>query len=185
MRPSTILSSCTGERMLSRIIYKMKALLGDSEGSVLVEFAIMAPVLAVLGLGGAEIGRAVQHHHTVEKSARDAARYLSRVPASCAGGVSAANITTAQNLAWTGYATGTTPLLPYWQNPSTTITVTVDCFANTGTTILNRANAATGSSIPLITVSIDVPYQDIGFLGLFGVAAISLKSAHSQVSIGE
>lgn len=180
-------SSYTGDGMLTRIAHRLKSLLGDTEGSVLVEFAILAPVLAVLGLGAAELGRAVQHHHTIEKSARDAARYLSRVPATCGGGVSAASITTARNLAWTGYATGTTPLLPYWQDPgaNTTVTVTVDCFANNTGIILNRANAVSGSSIPLITVSIDVPYQDIGFFGLFGVGAISLKGAHSQVSIGE
>ena len=173
--------------MLTRIAHNLKTLLGNTEGAVLAEFAILAPVLVVLALGAAEIGRAVQHHHTVEKSARDAARYLSRVPASCGGGVSAAHEATAKNLAWTGYMISTAPLLPYWQDPSTntTVTVTVDCFANDSGTILNRANAASGSSIPLITVSIDVPYQDIGFLGLLGVTAFSLKGTHSEVSIGE
>jgi Flp pilus assembly protein TadG len=180
-------SSFTGDEMLTRIAHRLKSLLGDTEGAVLVEFAVLAPVLVILGLGAAEIGRAVQHHHTIEKSARDAARYLSRVPASCASGVSAASITTAKNLAWTGYATGTAPLLSYWQDPGTnaTITVTVDCFANDGATILNRANAASGSSIPLITVTIDVPYQDIGFLGMLGVTAFSMNGTHSEVSIGE
>lgn len=172
--------------MLTRIAHNLKTLLGNTEGAVLVEFAILAPVLVVLALGAAEIGRAIQHHHTVEKSARDAARYLSRVPASCGGGVSAAHEATAKNLAWTGYATGATPLLSYWQDPgtNTTITVTVDCFANDTGTILNRVNSSS-DSIPLITVSIDVPYQDIGFLGLLGVTAFSLAGAHSEVSIGE
>ena len=170
--------------MLIRIAHRLKYLLADTQGAVLAEFAIMAPILVVLGLGAAEIGRAVQHHHTIEKSARDAARYLSRVPATCGGGISAANITTAKNLAWTGYATGTTPLLPYWQNPGTTITVTVNCFANNTGTILNRVNSSS-TSIPLITVSINVPYQDIGFLGMLGVTAFSMNGSHSQVSIGE
>jgi Flp pilus assembly protein TadG len=182
-----ISSNFTGDDMLTRIAHQLKSLLGDTEGAVLVEFAVLAPVLVVLGLGAAEIGRAIQHHHTIEKSARDAARYLSRVPASCAGGVDAADVTTAKKLAWTGYATGITPLLSYWQDPATntTITVTVDCFANDSGTILNRANAEAGSSIPLVTVSIDVPYQDIGFLGVLGITAFSLKGTHSQVSIGE
>jgi len=172
--------------MLKRIAHKFKNLLGDSQGSVMAEFAFMAPILVILGLGAAEIGRAVQHNHTVEKSARDAARYLSRVPASCAGGIgSAADVATAKNLAWTGYATGNTPLLYYWQNPTsnTTVTVTVGCYANTTAPILIRSNSAS-SGIPLITVSIEVPYVDIGFLGLLGAAAITLKSTHSQVSIG-
>jgi hypothetical protein len=140
-----------------------------------------------MSLGAAEIGRAIQHHHAVEKSARDAARYLARVPASCTGIVSAAHVATAKNLAWSGYATGTTPILPYWQNPdaNNTVTVTVDCFANNGTTVLNRANGPSGSAIPLVTVSIDVPYQGIGFLGILGIAAFSLSGSHSEVSIGE
>lgn len=175
--------------MLTRIAHRLKYLLADTEGAVLAEFAILAPVLVMLGFGAAEIGRAVQHHHTIEKSARDAARYLSRVPASCAGGVSAASITTAKNLAWTGYVTGTAPLLSYWQDPgtNTTVTVTVDCFANDTGTILNRVNSpvSSNSNIPLITVSIDVPYQDIGFLGMFGVTAFSMNGTHSEVSIGE
>jgi Flp pilus assembly protein TadG len=170
--------------MLSRIANKMKTFLGDSEGAVLAEFAITAPILVILGLGAAEIGRAVQHNHVVEKSARDAARYLSRVPASCAGGIAnAADIATARNLAWTGYPTGATPLLTYWQNPNTTVTVTVSCYANTTAPILVRSNSS-GTSIPLITVSVAVPYVDIGFLGLLGSAAITLRSNHSQVSIG-
>ena len=179
-------SSCTGDRMLTRIAHKAKALLTETEGSTVVEFAIMAPVLVLLGLGAAEIGRAVQHHHTVEKSARDAARYLSRVPASCSGGIAAGYVATAKNLAWSGYMTGTTPLLPYWQNPNAnaTVTVTVDCFANDSGIILNRVNSSS-NDIPLITVSINVPYQDIGFTGLLGIAGISLKGSHSQVSIGE
>lgn len=180
-------SSFTGDQMLTWLLHKAKAFIEDTGGAVAVEFAVTAPILVFLALGAAEIGRAVQHHHTVEKSARDAARYLSRVPASCGSGIAASYVATAKTLAWSGYANGTTPLLPYWQNPSgnATVTVTVDCYANNSGTILNRMNAPSGSSIPLVTVSIDVPYQDIGFLGLFGIAGISLKSAHSEVSIGE
>jgi hypothetical protein len=96
-------------------------------------------------------------------------------------------VTTAKNLAWSGYATGTTPILPYWENPNTnsTFTVTVDCFANDGAITLNRANGRDGSAIPLITVTVDVPYQGIGFLGILGIAAFSLSGSHSEVSIGE
>lgn len=172
--------------MLKRLAYKFKSLLDDSQGSVLAEFAFMAPILVILGLGAAEIGRAVQHNHTVEKSARDAARYLARVQASCAGGITnAADVATAKNLAWTGYVSGATPLLYYWQNPTgnSTVNVTVGCYANTTAPILIRSNSAS-PGIPLITVSIEVPYEDIGFLGLLGAAAITLKSSHSEVSIG-
>lgn len=179
--------SFTGDAMLTRTLRIVRKFMTDSEGAAMVEFAITAPLLVVMALGAAEMGRAIQHHHAVEKSARDAARYLARVPASCSGGISAADIATAKNLAWSGYATGTTPILPYWQNPSgnTTVTVTVDCYPNNTGTILNRVNGASGSSIPLITVSVAVPFQDMGFLNLFGVSAFTLSGSHSEVSIGE
>lgn len=183
----TTSSSSTGDAMMARLKQELRALLGNAEGAALVEFALLAPLLVVLGLGAAELGRAVQDHHVLEKSARDAARYLSRVPASCAGGIAAADIATAKNLAWTGYANGTAPLLSYWQDPASnsTVTVTVNCYPNNSGTILNRVNGPSSAGIPLITVSIDVPYIDMGFLALFGAPAISLKSTHSEVSIGE
>lgn len=167
--------------MLNRIIHNAKALLGDERGATMVEFAIVAPLLILMGFGAAEIGRAVQHHHAVEKSARDAARYLSRVHATCATGIAASDILTAKRLAMTGYATGTTPILPYWGDPATdtTVTVSVGCYDNSAGTLHGRP------SIPLVTVSIDLPYQDIGFLGLLGVSAFSLGAAHSEVNIGE
>lgn len=171
--------------MLSRISHGLGNFIAGEEGAAMVEFTIMFPVLIVMALGAAEIGRAVQHHHAVEKSARDAARYLARVQASCAGITDAGDVATAKNLARTGYRNGTTPILPYWQDANTTITVTVDCFANDTGTILNRANAPFGSSIPLITVSIEVPYEDIGFLGLLGITGFSMTGSHSEVSIGE
>ena len=173
--------------MLTRTLHAIRRFLADTSGAALVEFAIMAPFLVVMGLGAAEIGRAIQHHHAVEKSARDAARYLARVPASCGGGIAATYIATAKTLAWSGYADGTVPILPYWQNPAgnSTVTVTVDCFANNSGTILNRVNGPSGSAIPLVTVSINVPYQGIGFLGLLGISPFSLGGSHSEVSIGE
>jgi len=158
-----------------------KALLGDEKGVIAAEFAIIAPVLVAMGFGAAEFGRAMQHHHVVEKSARDAARYLARVPADCATGISAANILTAKRLAMTGYAAGTTPILSYWGDPATdtTMTVTVGCYDNSAGTLYGRA------SIPLITVVIVLPYQAIGFLDLVGVPAFSLSASHSEVHIGE
>jgi Flp pilus assembly protein TadG len=159
-----------------------RALLSDERGTAMVEFAIVMPLLIVMGFGAAEFGRAIQHHHVVEKSARDAARYLSRVPADCATGIAAADILTAKRLAMTGYATaGTAPILSYWGDPATdsTVTVTVGCYDNSAGTFYGPV------SMPLITVAIALPYQAIGFLNLVGVSPFSLSASHSQVSIGE
>jgi Flp pilus assembly protein TadG len=173
--------------MLARCANLLKSFVGDDRGAAFVEFTITFPILVVLALGAAEIGRAVQHHHVVEKSARDAARFLARVDTTCSNIVNAGDVTRAKNLAWTGYATGGTPILPYWDDPqsNTTVTVSVDCYPNDTGTILNRVNGPSGSAIPLITVSIAVPYQDIGFLSLFGISPFTLRGSHSEVSIGE
>lgn len=173
--------------MLARCAHRLRTFAGDETGAAFVEFTITFPILVVLALGAAEIGRAVQHHHVVEKSARDAARFLARVDTTCTNIANAADVTRAKNLAWTGYANGGTPILSYWEDPqtNTTVTVSVDCYPNDTGTILNRVNGPAGSAIPLITVSIAVPYQDIGFLSLLGTSAFTLLSSHSEVSIGE
>jgi Flp pilus assembly protein TadG len=48
-------------------------------GLAATEMAITLPVLLLLMLGTAELGRAFYHYNTLTKSVRDGARYLSRV----------------------------------------------------------------------------------------------------------
>lgn len=152
---------------------------GNETGAAVIEFTLVAPLLIVLGLGAGEFGRALQHNHVLNKAARDSARYLARVPADCATGISdPAYITAAKNLAMTGYAAGGTPLLSYWTDPNT-ITVSVGCYDNSAETLRGLPG------IPLIGVKIQVPYQDIGFLSVLGVGAITFSAEHSEVHIGE
>ncbi len=165
--------------MLIRLRRKFGEFIGGTSGAAMVEFTLVAPLLIVLGLGAGEFGRAFQHHHVLNKAARDAARYLARVPASCAGGITdPAYVTAAKNLAITGYAGGGAPILSYWTDP-TTITVTVGCYDNSAGTLRGL------SSIPLIKVSIQVDYADIGFLNLLGTDPITFNASHEEMHIGE
>ncbi len=152
-----------------------------NSGAAAVEMTLVAPFLIFLALGMSEFGRMIQHHHVISKSVRDAGRYLSRVETDCPTTSAAwiADVATAKNLAMHGDMTGTAPLLiDYWSNPAT-ITVTAPCFDNSAGTFRGA------SQIPLIKVTADVPYQDVGFLSILGLPTITLRSYHEEMHIGE
>jgi hypothetical protein len=159
---------------------------GERKGraTAALEFALVLPLLLILGIGVCELGFALYHHHVINKGVRDAARFLAHVKVSCPGGVGAgsvddpAQITRAKNLAQTGYATSGSPIISYWTDPGT-ITVRVRCVDNT-------SGALNGpSAIPIILVSASVPYQDIGLVRLLGLDPIVLNAEHEEVHVGD
>ena len=158
---------------------KLGRLWPDSEGATLVELTILMPVLITLALGVNEFGRALHHNHIVNKSVRDAARYLSRVPVVCPGGaIDAADVALARNLALTGYPSGGSPLISYWTSPSS-VAVSVSCYDNSAGTFRGKAE------IPIVRVSASVAYADLGMLGVLGLSSLTLSGAHEEVVVGE
>jgi Flp pilus assembly protein TadG len=85
-------------------------------GIATIEFAICAPVLLLLMLSTAEVGRILYQYNTLSKAVRDGARYA--VVNASVGTTRIVNITTTtrdqtRNLVVTGNTAGTgTPLLP-------------------------------------------------------------------------
>ena len=159
----------------------------DRRGVAFLEFTILFPLLLALSLGVFEFGRALQHHHLINKAVRDAARYLARVPATCSaagtgnGAVdNSANVTEAQNLALTGAISGGTPVLNYWTNAST-VAVDVDCIDATSGTPTYRGPAF----LPVMRVTATVPYADLGFLTVLGLGGFTFSVNHKQLHIGE
>jgi Flp pilus assembly protein TadG len=76
-------------------------------GQSLLEFAIVLPVLLLLGFGITEFGRAYYQYNTLSKAIREGARYMSSQP------YSDATIASAQNMVVYGKTTGTaSPVLP-------------------------------------------------------------------------
>lgn len=63
-------------------------------GVAAVEFAVLVFVLLLIGAGLVEFGRTLWYYNALAKGTRDAARYLSTVPAGTLGGQTA----TAQNI---------------------------------------------------------------------------------------
>lgn len=165
--------------ILQRLGKDRLSLWRNADGATLLELTILLPVLIALSFGVNEFGRALHHSHIVNKSVRDAGRYLSRVPAVCPGGlVDAAHIATARNLALTGYPGGGSPLISYWTNPAT-VSVVVTCYDNSAAAYRGRAE------IPIVRVTATVPYADLGFLATLGLPAMTLTAAHEEVVVGE
>jgi Flp pilus assembly protein TadG len=88
----------------------------QQRGTALVEFAIAAPLLLLLLLATAEVGRMLSQYNTLAKSVRDAARYMASKASGGTGGVinlKKSDCDNATNLAVTGNINGTgAPLLP-------------------------------------------------------------------------
>lgn len=159
-------------------------LVRHNEGASAIEFGlVMFILIPVLG-GAVEFGRAFQHYLVVNGAARDAARYAARVPVDCSGGVGAGTIpasfeTTAKNLALYGDPDASEPArISYWTDPST-VTIGVDCRDNSG--------GAFGADplAPVITVDINLGYQDIGLLSLIELGSVPLTVHYEQPHIGE
>jgi Flp pilus assembly protein TadG len=107
---------------------KLSRWLGSrDEGSSMVEFAIMLPVLLILFAGGAELGRLFYTYTTLVKATEVGARYLSTSRDATSPVVADANAAKlrAQSLAVCGYTscTGQTPVVP-GLSPATNIAVT-------------------------------------------------------------
>jgi len=164
------------------------------DGIAAVEFAIVVPLLLILLVGIIDFGRLLTDHQAINKSVRDATRFLTRVKVDCAAAGSGAistylvdpsYATIAQNLALTGKAsTPTVPsdyLLPYWTDPAT-LSMTVNCVANGG----NYAGVFTDLAyIPRITVTADVPFSFLFGTIVFSSANITLSAFHNEVNVGE
>lgn len=85
-------------------------------GLAAVEFAILLPLVLLIMLATAELGRALYQYNTLTKATRDGARYLSGVVLNSTTGVinlDAGKVADARNLVIYGNPVGTgTPLLP-------------------------------------------------------------------------
>jgi len=147
----------------------------NPRGTAMVETAIVLPVVMLLLFGLIEMGRALHHQHILAKTVRDAARYLARVPLACPAGADpnwAAALTTAQHLAATGQLSGGNALVRGWTEASFTVANPV-------------CQNWSGRTVQMITMSADIPYQDLGLLGYLGLGPMRLGASHQQVHIGE
>ncbi|CAN7382649.1 pilus assembly protein [Phenylobacterium sp. LjRoot225] len=161
------------------LIANLRQFRRDHSGAALVEFTILAPLLISLMCGLAEFGQVLRQYHIMEKGVRDAARYLSRVPANppCTG-IADPNwgtyVAQARNLAVYGVTSTGTPLFNGWTNTATVSVPDPPCLANP------RVN---GADLPRITVTATAPYADLGLLSVLGVGPLTLTVSHEQLKV--
>jgi len=162
--------------VLSRTII---SLWRSSEGSAIVEGAVIAPLLFTLVLGVFEFSWYFYKQQLVETGVRDAARYLARVRTGasdanpCNDATSVAN---AKNIATNGVISGGTARVPTWVVGEVTIT----CPA-----IDNSSGTYSGAStIYRVTVSTSFADPALGFFGFLKLPTPNISASHSERSIG-
>ena len=65
------------KNFLSRMKYRISGTVRQEDGSSIIEFAIVFPILLILFVGSAELGRLFYTYTTLAKATRTGARYLS------------------------------------------------------------------------------------------------------------
>ena len=90
--------------MLSGMLNRLRSFLGREDGTQMIEFAILLPMLLLLVAGATELGRMYQQYTTLSKGTRAAARYLSSVQSVTGSTTAAKNIVMCGNAAGCGGA---------------------------------------------------------------------------------
>jgi len=142
-----------------------------TSGTASIEVIIVLPLAISLMAGGIEFGRIFSTYSTAEKSMRNAARYLSRLPtqdAICDWG-----LTNAQNLAVYGKispAVSDQPLIPNW---------------TAGTVAVAQCTAGAFDDPPVISISASVPFTSV-MLSVVGIGnSFTLTPQHQERYVGE
>ena len=191
---------------MRRVAGFFRGLMGAVSGTAVVEFSLFLFFILMPFLFGIfEIGRALQQHHVVTKSVRDAARYVARtrddsggaftttnpIEVGCAGtgalapgGLSIpAAAGNAKDLAMYGVFSPDKnnpppPLMAAWNlaaNPAAYQTV---C-------ITGPVAVATGTlTVDVVTVTATVAFEDV-MLQAFGIGPITFNVSHQERYIGE
>ena len=167
-----------------------------SEGAAAVEFGLLLPLLVIMLLGVAEIGRLLFHYHTVAQSVEDGARYLTRAPGAIdcpdgatwlatADGNGDTPVDRARRLTMRGSLDTGQPWLLYYWTAAGSVTVDIDCVANPqdGGTGLYRYRSASNAEVKIVRLSVAVPYDPL--FPLFGVSNVTLSAWSEGRHIGE
>lgn len=180
---------------------RLKTALHSDSGAAAVEFAITAPLLVLIFAGFMEFANLLYQQQQLEKSVRDAARYLSYYSSStwtsspgtlsCSGTNPKTYADAAENMVLYG------SMCPS-SNPIVTGMTSVACSAGTTTTVCGQVTITSGSTsvtapqgttsggscsmtIPTVTVSVSTPYSDvIGLLSLLGMSNLTLTTSHEE-----
>jgi len=141
---------------------RLRGFLKCEQGTQMIEFAFLLPILVLLFAGTVEMGRMFYTYTTLQKSTEVGARYLSATLVQSDGTYPSANSATAKNLVVCGKVdcTGQAAIA----NNLTTTNVTI-------------TPPGTGAGTRYVTVSMSYAYQPLVFDlgGLTGASQLSLN----------
>lgn len=157
-------------------------LLANSSGAAAAELAMMLPLLVLLMFGSFEMGRYFLDAHTIQKAARDGARYAARqsfTEMPCGG--TATDETAIKNLVRTGTtADGGPPRVSYWTDPAT-ISVTIICDSSGNYSAAGIYTAVVGGA-RRVNIGVAVPYNTLFGLNFPG-ATINARNEAAVMGI--
>ena len=149
----------------------------NSEGSALVEGALVVPILCTLLFGVFEFSWLFYQQHLISTGIRDAARYLART-------ANPSDVTIqadAKNLATTGAIDGDSARVSGWLTHDVTI-----AYASVDNPV--GFNGLTpfrgGAVIQSVTVSTTFAVPSLGFFGLLGLKPPPFTISHQERIIG-
>jgi Flp pilus assembly protein TadG len=151
----------------------LQSLWRNSEGSALVEGALVLPILCMLVFGVFEFSWLFYQQHLISTGIRDAARYLARTATPNDLMIQ----TGAKNLATTGAIDGDTARVSGWWTRDVDIT-----YASVDNPV--GVNGLTpfrgGAVIQSVTVSTSFAVPSLGFFGLLGLKPPSFTVSHQE-----
>ena len=156
----------------------------DARGAAILEMAVILPVLLTIGLGVFEFGNLIYRYHLITVGVRDGARYIAGLPQADDSGNSlvAGNETAAKNIAIYGTTGTSTPRVSWWNDPTTMIAINYTNVPNDNGSGVKLYRG--GANIVLVTMSTNVEYQPLGFLGFLGLGTITLHAQHEERLFG-
>jgi hypothetical protein len=149
----------------------------DSEGSALMEGALLLPLLLSFVLGVFEFSWLFDQQHLISTGIHDAARYLARSANPNDGTIQKS----AKTLATTGSIDGNAPRVRGWTMRD--IKITFGSVDNPiGTNGVTRFRG--GPVIQSVTVSTSFTVPSLGFFGFLGLKPPALTVSHQERVIG-
>jgi Flp pilus assembly protein TadG len=151
----------------------LQSLWRNSEGSALVEGALVVPILCILVFGVFEFSWLFYQQHLISTGIRDAARYLARTATPNDLMIQ----TGAKNLATTGAIDGNSARVGGWWTRDVEIT-----YASVDNPVgLNGLTSFRGGAvIQSVTVSTSFAVPSLGFFGLLGLKPPAFTVSHQE-----
>ncbi len=155
----------------------LQSLWRNSEGTALIESALVVPILCTLVFGVFEFSWLFYQQHLISTGIRDAARYIART----ANPNNVTIQTGAKNLATTGAIDGKTARVRGWWERDVNITY---ASVNNSVGVNGLTPFRGGAVIQSVTVSTTFTVPSLGFFGFLGLKPPAFTVSHQERVIG-